>query len=163
MGNAVTPKKLRILVNNSGAVLMNILIILVIMLGMIGLLVYIQVRGINIMGSSQRTFEAFEVAQGAIEQGTQEIKKKVSEGGGVTDVTFSYEGYSGEAEISFMYSSIVAGSNIAFGSGYGEIGKGAASGGVANYYHILGSGEGIQGQEAQVEVAYKNIVGIQAN
>lgn len=142
--------------------MLNVIVILAIMMAVIGVMVLLQVKGVKIMGSKRRYFEAFEMAQSSIDYGILMIKKSESGGEVIVDTSFTLEGYTGEVRVNLMFTAVIEGANIAFGAGYEELGKGAASGGAANHFHLISDATGLAGENVVLEVGYRRIIGVQA-
>ncbi|MBN2544059.1 hypothetical protein JXI42_14460 [bacterium] len=162
MGNSNVAEKYK-MKKRKGTVILNVIIILAIMFAVVGIMVFLQVKGIKVMGSTRRYFEAFEIAQSGVDYGELMILNAAAEGGGVMDTLISLSDFDCDVSATRMFTSPVIGSNISFGAGYEEIGKGAASGGAQSFYHleVLAKGQ-TQGEEVRLEVGFRKIIGVQA-
>ena len=148
--------------NNSGIAMMTVLMFLVFMMIIAGLVMFTVTKSIEISGSSRREFSAFEAAESGIDWGMVQIEEITKTGAALVGDTLEIDNKDVEIQVIHLFAAPVAGSNIAFASGYEGIGKGLSAGGTAVSYRIASNAKGSQQENIALEVAYRKIVGIDA-
>ena len=145
-----------------GVALITVILITAFLFVIAALTIFLVQRSTHMAGVSRRYLSTFEVAEGGVDAGVNEVERAYEEGERPSDLSQTVNDFANIVNINVLFVTLAKGGSIEFAAGYEGIGKGAQSGGAAIFYRILSDARGKSEERVQLEVIYRKVIGIVA-